>query len=104
MNQFTIDVIKTIQDIPSGMVMTYGQIAAFCGNPHGARQVSRILHSSTEKHNLPWYRVINSKGSISLKGEGRLIQLEMLAAEGVVFIDNRVDFEEYLFKPWKTED
>jgi len=53
MNAFTKAVIHTIQSIPKGMVMTYGQIATAAGNPWGARQVSRILHSMSKSYYLP---------------------------------------------------
>ncbi len=103
MNQFTIDVIETIKSIPKGKVMTYGQIATFCGNPFGARQVSRILHSSSKKHNLPWHRVINSKGMISIRGAGELMQLERLSEEGIECLNNKIDLNKFLYKPWDKE-
>ncbi|MDP8228564.1 MAG: MGMT family protein, partial [Candidatus Electryoneaceae bacterium] len=56
-----------IKRIPTGKVATYGQIAAYAGNPQAARQVVRVLHTSARKDNLPWYRVVNRLGRISLK-------------------------------------
>jgi len=61
---FTKEVIRIIQNIPSGKVMTYGQVARLAGNPRGARQVARILHSLSKKYQLPWHRVINARGEI----------------------------------------
>ena len=98
MTKFTEEVLDIIKMIPSGKVMTYGQIAAYAGNPRGARQVSRILHSMSETHNLPWHRVINSKGTISLTGEGGFIQGAMLADEGIPVINKKIDLSKYLFK------
>ena len=46
MEVFTEHVIKIIQAIPDGRVMTYGQIAKVAGKPRAARQVSWILHSN----------------------------------------------------------
>lgn len=84
MTQFTEEVIVIIKRIPYGRVMSYGQVARFAGNNRGARQVVRILHSMTEKYNLPWYRIINSKGKISITGEKyAAIQRELLISEGV---------------------
>ena len=78
--------VEIIQNIPRGKVATYGQIAALAGNPRGARQVSRILHSSSEKERLPWHRVINSKGGISLeRGYGYELQKTLLEQEGIEF-------------------
>ncbi|MCK4694923.1 MAG: MGMT family protein, partial [Candidatus Cloacimonetes bacterium] len=66
LSSFYIRVIGIIKKIPEGKIATYGQIAKYAGNPQGTRQIARILHSSSEKHELPWHRVINSKGKISL--------------------------------------
>jgi methylated-DNA-protein-cysteine methyltransferase-like protein len=96
---FTEKVVGVIRRIPRGKVATYGLVAMMAGNPRGARQVVRILHTQSEKHDLPWYRVINSKGTISLTGEGYRIQRQLLEKEGVVFDANdRIDFSRYLWK------
>ena len=92
-SQFVIEIIKRI---PEGKVVTYGQVAALAGNPRGARQVVRILHSSSRKEGLPWHRVINSKGLISLTGGGYDIQRSLLESEGVVFDEKgKVDLNIY---------
>lgn len=82
MNPFTLKVVQIIRSIPSGRVMTYGQVARLAGNPRAARQVARILHSLSRTEQLPWHRVLNAKGEISLEGEEQQLALE---AEGVVF-------------------
>ena len=69
MESFTERVIQLIQQIPAGNVMTYGQIAKLAGSPRGARQVVRILHSSSGKYQLPWHRVVNAKGEIGFQDE-----------------------------------
>ncbi len=98
---FTDRVKDIIKKIPRGRVATYGQIAAYAGNPRGARQVVRILHSSTGKDKLPWHRVVNREGRIALKpGSGYEIQRGLLRNEGVKFDKNdRIDFERYLSSP-----
>lgn len=98
MTKFTEDVISIIQMIPSGKVMTYGQISAYAGAPRGARQVSRILHSMSDKYKLPWHRVINSKGSISLTGEAGFIQGQLLAKEGITVIDKKINLQKHIFR------
>lgn len=98
MTKFTEDVIEIILMIPRGKVMTYGQIAALADNPRGARQVSRILHSMSSKYNLPWHRVINSKGMISLTGEPGYIQSSMLSSEGIEVINRKIDLKKHRFK------
>ncbi len=91
--EFTQHVIDTIKSIPPGKVLTYGAVAALAGSPHGARQVTRILHSLSEKEGLPWHRVISANGKISIPGEeGKEEQSALLRAEGVdVSDDYRVD-------------
>jgi len=84
MQPFTQQVIDIIQAIPRGKVMTYGQIAASAGSPRGARQVVRILHTMSDKHDLPWHRVINAKGEIAItEDESRFLQKVLLEEEGI---------------------
>ncbi|BBH22877.1 hypothetical protein Back11_42220 [Paenibacillus baekrokdamisoli] len=84
MKPFTQQVVTIIKEIPPGNVMTYGQIAAWAGSPRGARQVVRILHSLSGKHDLPWHRVVNAKGEIAIKDdEARYMQQLYLQEEGV---------------------
>jgi len=97
MIEFTQMVIDIIKQIPKGKVMTYGQIAKSAGNPWGARQVVRILNSMSRSYDLPWHRVINSKGEISLGGSGGTLQAERLSSEGVVVKDFKIDLNEYLY-------
>jgi len=94
-------VVKFIKTVPAGKVATYGQIADYAGNPRAAREVAYILHSSSEKENLPWQRVINSKGRISMKpGRGYELQKRLLEDEGVVFDEEgRIDFDKFLWQP-----
>jgi len=96
---FTQKVKDIIKKIPPGKVATYGQIAAYAGNPRGARQVAWVLHSSSRKDNLPWHRVVNSKGGISLKPNyGYEIQKQLLEKEGITFdSDDTIDFDRYLW-------
>lgn len=100
MTPFTQEVIALIRSIPAGKVMSYGQIAAVCGNPRGARQVARLLHSMTMKYDLPWHRVVNKEGHIAVKEEKQRIQRHYLEAEGIRFNDNNsIDMEIYRYQP-----
>ena len=98
MTEFTEQVLDIIKNIPYGKVMTYGQIAAYANNPRGARQVSRILHSMSRKYNLPWQRVINSKGGISLTGEAGFTQGDLLSKEGITVTNKKIDLQKYIHK------
>lgn len=85
MQPFTQQVIDIIQAIPPGKVMTYGQIASSAGSPRGARQVVRILHTMSDKYDLPWHRVINAKGEIAIPDdESRFLQQILLEEEGII--------------------
>jgi methylated-DNA-protein-cysteine methyltransferase-like protein len=98
---FTQQVKNLIKNIPAGYVATYGQIATYAGNPRAPRQVAWILHSSSRKDDLPWHRVINSKGKISLPREhGYEEQKALLEAEGIVFDkSDKINFDKYLWQP-----
>ena len=100
-HSFSQRVKDLIKRIPRGKVATYGQIATYAGNPRASRQVVWILHSSTGKEKLPWHRVINGMGKISLKpGYGYEIQKALLLKEGVKFDrNNRIDFKRFLWSP-----
>ncbi|MBN2604810.1 MAG: MGMT family protein [Bacilli bacterium] len=98
MTKFTEDVMEIIKMIPFGKVMTYGQISAYAGYPRGARQVSRILHSMSDKYHLPWHRVINSSGGISLTGEAGFVQAQMLANEGIEVLNKKINLKKYKFE------
>lgn len=105
MTPFTSKVIKIIKMIPEGKVMTYGQIAKLAGSPRGARQVVRVLHSLSGKYHLPWHRVINRKGEISIKeDESNTLQKLFLQDEGIeVNGEGVVDLEQYQFQPDRSE-
>lgn len=105
MQPFTEQVIRIIQAIPYGKVMTYGQIAAEAGSPRAARQVVRVLHSMSKKYDLPWHRVVNSKGEIAIADdESRFLQQMLLEEEGVEFgIQAIVDLSIYRYEYVESE-
>jgi methylated-DNA-protein-cysteine methyltransferase-like protein len=98
-NKMTDEIIAVIKSIPKGMVASYGQIARLAGYANGARQVVRILHTCSEKYDLPWYRVVNIKGEIALSiYSGADEQRARLEAEGVTFISEyKVNLEKHLW-------
>lgn len=98
---FTHRVREIIRQIPRGKVTTYGIIAAGAGSNNGARQVARILHSSSTKYDLPWHRVINKQGRISLApGNGYELQRQLLQDEGVTFDQtDSIDLHHFLWLP-----
>ena len=103
---FTEQVVELILAIPKGKVSTYGEIAAEAGNPRAARQIARILHSCSEKESLPWWRVVNREGRISLPpGACHEEQESLLLEEGVIFDGSgRIDLKHYLWNPDGFDD
>ncbi len=98
---FKLQVIELIKAVPPGKVATYGQIARMAGHARGARLVSYILHALSEKHGLPWHRIVNRRGGISLKpGYGYELQRVLLEREGVAFdAAGLIDLNKY---GWRT--
>jgi methylated-DNA-protein-cysteine methyltransferase-like protein len=90
-------IIEVLREIPAGRVSSYGAVAAMAGLRNGARQVARLLHSSTEKENLPWFRILRADGGIALEpGRGFEEQAALLGAEGVeVGAGGRVDLTRF---------
>lgn len=105
--QFRLKVYEAVSTIPEGRVMTYGGIAAIISKPPGidslafkrirARWVGYALKSCPEE--LPWWRVVNSEGKVSLRaGHGPHIQHELLKEEGVVLDeDGQMKLDRYLW-------
>lgn len=104
---FTQKVIRIVSKIPYGAVASYGQIALYCGAPRAAREVGWTLSRLEGKEELPWWRVINNTGRISIKSNhySATLQKKLLEAEGV-FINTDFSFqiEEYRWKPTEGVD
>ena len=118
-------VYTAIQQIPSGHVTSYGHIAKLLDYPRRARQVgvclkhlpkydaSRPDEYGFHSQNVPWWRVINSKGGISARGDEGLAadrQATRLRAEGVEVSEGRgieeqhVDFGRFGWFPSRLEN
>lgn len=77
-------IYKIVQRIPKGKVATYGQIAHLVPRCT-ARMVGYALHALPDELDVPWQRVINSRGTVSARsyGENHILQEEFLRLEGV---------------------
>jgi methylated-DNA-protein-cysteine methyltransferase-like protein len=97
----TLRILSLIKRIPKGKVTAYGRIAALAGSPHGARQVVRLLHTLSGREKLPWHRVVDRNGHISLPMDGGGgLQRQLLRKEGVrVSPEGSVDMNRYGWKP-----
>src|SRR5438128_2062406 len=102
MKNFRENVIKYIKKVPKGKVVSYGQVAAASGSPRAARQVGGILRSLKEPDGkIPWWRVINNNGIISIKGNWtatKEIQRDLLIKDGIKVNKNFiVDIKKYRY-------
>jgi methylated-DNA-protein-cysteine methyltransferase-like protein len=94
-------IYKAVRRIPRGRVATYGQIAELAGLEGHARQVGYALHALPSKSNVPWHRVINARGEISLRGgsDSHELQRFLLEAEGIAFDEEgRADLRRWQWK------
>ncbi|HEY5674859.1 MAG TPA: MGMT family protein [Malonomonas sp.] len=84
------------RQIPPGRVTSYGRIGQLLGCT--ARTVGFAMAALPAGSDVPWQRVINSQGKVSLRtdGEGNVLQRDLLEAEGVCFDQHqRVDFQQF---------
>lgn len=99
---FKTRVEALVAQIPEGRVMTYGQIAALCGNARAARIVGGVAHFGDPY--LPWQRVVNKSGGLAAGYPGgRAGHKEHLEQEGIAVSDDfRVNISELLWQPNQT--
>ncbi len=102
---FKDKVYEAVGKVPKRKVVSYGQVAAFCGSPRAARQVGWMLrllkHEKPSAKTVPWWRVVNNKGVISIKGNlssTKHLQKTLLEKEGIVVSsDFEVDMLKYRY-------
>ena len=102
MSKFKEGVIKVVNQIPEGKVVSYGQVALYIGMPRAARQVGWILNGLGENTPVSWWRVVNNSGRISIKGSrySALEQKKLLEEEGIKIHDDfTFEIEKYRFIP-----
>jgi methylated-DNA-protein-cysteine methyltransferase-like protein len=92
-----------VRKVPRGKVATYGQIASLAGLDGQARQVGYAMAAVPSSSAVPWHRVINAQGRVSMRSEGpggTIIQQQLLEREGVVFdAGGRVALARFGWKP-----
>ncbi len=100
MDQFLTQIFVVIHRIPAGKVSTYGEIAKMAGYPGYARHVGKALSNLPQGSTLPWFRVINSAGKISLQGDSFTRQKKQLERDGIKVSDSgRVNLKKYRWQP-----
>lgn len=101
---FTERVYALVRQVPHGRVVSYGGVAALLGQPRAARGVGQALHALPDDTNVPWWRVVNRNGEISIRGvlHGEVRQRQLLRAEGVRFSRaGRIDWRRF---GWTAEE
>jgi len=104
LNNYYQRVYQAVSRIPKGKVGTYGQIAAMISTPRAARMVGTALRQLPSKSKIPWWRVINSRGMISIENLAvpKPEQARYLQVDGIkVKLRNGnywVDLKKYLWK------
>ena len=97
-------IYTTVCKIPFGKVATYGQIADLAGLYGKARLVGYALFRVQIADNIPWHRVVNTKGEISYsfnRQGGDYLQKVLLEEEGVKFKSNgKIDLKKYRWQPF----
>jgi len=98
-DSFPQRVWQIVAAIPSGSVTTYGEVARLAGSPRAARQVGGVLRRLPEGSTLPWHRVVNRQGQISLTGPDLQRQRQALLADGVqVTGSGEIDLARYRWR------
>jgi methylated-DNA-protein-cysteine methyltransferase-like protein len=97
--KFARAVYALVRDVPRGRVVTYGQVAAILGHARAARAVGTALHNLPRPlaRIVPWQRVINASGRISIRGDLQRpdLQRQLLEMEGVAFRGSQIDLRTY---------
>ncbi len=90
-----------LAQIPEGKVITYGNLAKLAGMPNGARLAGRLMCELPDKSNLPWHRVINAQGRLSLPlgSESYREQKSRLNSEGIEFVNEKIKLSIYGYNP-----
>ncbi|QRG81324.1 MGMT family protein [Citrobacter sp. R56] len=95
-DSFPQRVWQIVASIPEGFVTTYGDVARLAGSPRAARQVGGVLKRLPEGSALPWHRVVNRHGAISLTGPDLQRQRQALLSEGVMVSGSgQIDLQRY---------
>ncbi|WP_312632799.1 MGMT family protein [Pseudescherichia sp.] len=98
-DSFPQRVWQIVAAIPPGSVTTYGEVARLAGSPRAARQVGGVLRRLPEGSTLPWHRVVNRQGQISLTGPDLQRQRQALLADGVqVSGSGEIDLARYRWR------
>jgi methylated-DNA-protein-cysteine methyltransferase related protein len=95
---FAEAVRRVVRSVPPGQVTTYGRVAEAAGRPGAARAAGAVLRGLPDGTDVPWWRVVNRRGEITIpsSGHGDALQRALLETEGVQLShDGRVEMDRY---------
>lgn len=98
MSDFAARVYRVVERCPRGKIVSYGGVAAMLGQPRAARAVGKALNALPDDTRVPWWRVVNGRGEVSIRGveHGKILQRTLLEREGVRFERNgRISWKLY---------
>jgi methylated-DNA-protein-cysteine methyltransferase related protein len=96
------DIYAVVARIPRGRVATYGQIAELAGRPRQARLIGYALSALPPGSSVPWHRVVNARGQVSVRAGGtgfEAVQSQLLAREGVRQVEGVLSLARYQWQP-----
>jgi methylated-DNA-protein-cysteine methyltransferase-like protein len=106
MDTFHQHVLAIVRSIPRGMVVSYGQVAVYAGEPKATREAGWAIRDLGDEQDFPWWRVLNNTGRVSLQENPNVtseLQQQLLQAEGVEFTEPlMLDIERYRYRPDRT--
>lgn len=90
-----------LAQIPAGKVITYGNLAKLAGMPNGARLAGRLMCELPDGSNLPWHRVINAQGKLSMPVDSAGYREQMLRLEkdGIEIHNGKIKLSLYGYNP-----
>lgn len=93
-----VAIYTALKSVPAGKLVTYGQLATMAGLPRAARLVGTVLCHLPEGSDLPWHRVVNAQGRISMPEDsiGYREQVRRLKTEGVEVKQGKIRLKDYL--------
>lgn len=101
MSDFTELVYAKLREVPTGKVVTYGQLAALVGSPRAARAVGMCMRTNPDAPRTPCHRVVAADGTLHgySGGDGLPTKKKLLLQEGVKFSEERVDLSQSQWIP-----
>ena len=94
-------IFRVLMQVPSGKVVTYGQVAKLAGLGRAARFVGTVLKNLPKDSQIPWHRVINGQGKIAFPEQhpGRRRQESLLIKENITIYKGKINLKEYQWNP-----